>query len=250
MGLMPEPAVRELDDAYLFLRNLEHRLQYLDDAQTQRLPNSLEDRLKIAQSMGFSDWEGFEARLNQLRKKVAGHFEQVFGAPQVDQTSHPLAGLHALPDEAALERLDELGFSDSRKMLDLLRDFLGSSRYAGLPADNKAALDSLLPPLIDVSARQSRPDATLARILTLLESISRRAPYSAPAARVPANPGTGRQAGLRQPLGGAVPDPATAPARRDARRAHPDGAAGLGAETGRTARPHRVFPRRRRTADG
>jgi glutamate-ammonia-ligase adenylyltransferase len=177
MGLMPEPAVRELDDAYLFLRNLEHRLQYLDDAQTQRLPNSLEDRLKIAQSMGFSDWEGFEARLNQLRKKVAGHFEQVFGAPQVDQTSHPLAGLHALPDEAALERLDELGFSDSRKMLDLLRDFLGSNRYAGLPADNKAALDSLLPPLIDVSARQSHPDATLARILTLLESISRRAPY-------------------------------------------------------------------------
>ncbi len=177
MGLMPEAAVRELDEAYLFLRNLEHRLQYLDDAQTQRLPKAIEDRLKVAKSMGFSDWEGFETHLNHLRKKVAEHFEQVFGAPQEDQTSHPLAGLHALPDEAALARLDELGFSDSRKMLDLLREFVGSSRYAGLPATNKAALDSLLPPLIDVSARQSHPDATLSRILTLLENISRRAPY-------------------------------------------------------------------------
>jgi hypothetical protein len=34
----------ELRLAYVFLRNLEHRLQYLDDQQTQRLPTSDEDR--------------------------------------------------------------------------------------------------------------------------------------------------------------------------------------------------------------
>jgi glutamate-ammonia-ligase adenylyltransferase len=177
MGLMPEATVRELQDAYIFLRNLEHRIQYLDDAQTQMLPHGVEDRLRLAQAMGYADWEGFEAHLNTLRRKVSGHFEQVFGAPQEDQSSHPLAGLHHLSDAAALERLDELGFLDSRRMLDLLREFFGGTRYAGLPADNKAALDSLMPPLIQVSARQAHPDDTLARILTLLENIARRAPY-------------------------------------------------------------------------
>src|SRR3990167_2740247 len=34
-GQLPEAVVAELDAAYVFLRNLEHRLQYLDDQQTQ-----------------------------------------------------------------------------------------------------------------------------------------------------------------------------------------------------------------------
>ncbi len=177
MGLMPEATVRELQDAYILLRNLEHRIQYLDDAQTQMLPSGAEDRARLAQAMGHADWATFEARLGSLRRKVSGQFEQVFGAPQADQSGHPLAGLHQLSDELALERLDELGYADSRRMLDLLREFFGGSRYAGLPADNKAALDSLMPPLIQVAARQAHPDDTLARILTLLENIARRAPY-------------------------------------------------------------------------
>ncbi len=37
-GVLPAAAVSELRDAYVFLRNLEHRLQYRDDAQTQDLP--------------------------------------------------------------------------------------------------------------------------------------------------------------------------------------------------------------------
>ncbi len=34
-GQLPAPVVADLDTAYVFLRNLEHRLQYLDDRQTQ-----------------------------------------------------------------------------------------------------------------------------------------------------------------------------------------------------------------------
>ena len=37
-GLLPGGAVAALRDAYVFLRNLEHRLQYRDDRQTQTLP--------------------------------------------------------------------------------------------------------------------------------------------------------------------------------------------------------------------
>ena len=40
--LLDEKAVTELRDAYVFLRNLEHRLQYLDDEQTHALPEDAE----------------------------------------------------------------------------------------------------------------------------------------------------------------------------------------------------------------
>ena len=177
MNLLPETVADGLEEAYVFLRNLEHRLQYLDDAQTQRLPHSVEDRRRIAEAMGYRDWEGFEAHLNTLRKRVSGQFEQVFGAPQEDQSKHPLAGVCDLPPELARARLDEMGFADSAAALEKLQGLRGGSRYQSLPASNKAALEGLLPPLMDVASHFGNPDATLERILTLLETISRRAPY-------------------------------------------------------------------------
>jgi glutamate-ammonia-ligase adenylyltransferase len=179
LGLLPARQAEEMDASYVFLRNLEHRLQYLDDAQTQMLPNDVGDRRRIAEAMGYADWEGLESHLNSLRGKVAGQFEQVFGAPQEDQSGHPLAGLCELPEADALKRLVEAGFLEPQTPLDRLLALKGSSRYAGLPAANKAALDGLLPPLVEMAGRFANPMDTLARILDLLESIARRAPYLA-----------------------------------------------------------------------
>ncbi|MBP7579558.1 MAG: bifunctional [glutamate--ammonia ligase]-adenylyl-L-tyrosine phosphorylase/[glutamate--ammonia-ligase] adenylyltransferase, partial [Vogesella sp.] len=59
LRLLEPDTVTELLDAYTFLRNLEHRLQYLDDQQTQSLPASEENRQRIASSMGFASWQAF-----------------------------------------------------------------------------------------------------------------------------------------------------------------------------------------------
>jgi glutamate-ammonia-ligase adenylyltransferase len=177
--LLPEATAEDLENAYLFLRNLEHRLQYLDDAQTQSLPHGMEDRRRVAQAMGYADWEGLEAHLNSLRKRVSGQFEQVFGAPQEDQSTHPLAGVWQRPDEEAMDRLRVAGFHEPEAALAQLRALTQGSRYAALPAKNKAALDGLLPPLIEVAAHFPNAHDTLGRILDLLAAIARRAPYLA-----------------------------------------------------------------------
>src|SRR4249920_458151 len=57
--LLTEDSVQELKAAYTFLRNLEHRLQYLDDRQTQTLPAGDADRRLIAASMGHPDYAAF-----------------------------------------------------------------------------------------------------------------------------------------------------------------------------------------------
>jgi len=177
--LLPEQAAQSLEAAYTFLRNLEHRLQYLDDAQTQNLPRNDADKQRVALSMGFEHWEALLATLTPKRKLVMAQFEQVFGAPQEDQSSHPLAGVWLRPDEEACTVLQACSYRFPETVLQQLRAHTRGSRYASLPARNKAALEGLLPPLIEVAAHFPNADVTLGRILDLLEAISRRAPYLA-----------------------------------------------------------------------
>ncbi|MES2408565.1 MAG: bifunctional [glutamate--ammonia ligase]-adenylyl-L-tyrosine phosphorylase/[glutamate--ammonia-ligase] adenylyltransferase [Pseudomonadota bacterium] len=187
-GLLPESAVTQLLAAYVFLRNLEHRLQYLDDAQTQTLPVQPDDHLRIATSMGFADYPAFLDALNTHRHHVSRHFDQVFAAPQTDESSHPLAGLWqgALEDVDALATLAELGYSAPAEVCNRLRQIRSSTRYTTLPASNRARFDTLMPALIEVAAGCNPPDATLTRILDLLETVARRDSYLALLVEYPA----------------------------------------------------------------
>src|SRR5258707_10683369 len=89
--LLPDAAFAELSEAYVFLRRLEHRLQYLDDAQTHELPSRTEDRALVAQAMGFDSWDAFRAALGAHRARVSSQFEQVFSVEEVPK--HALAPL-------------------------------------------------------------------------------------------------------------------------------------------------------------
>jgi glutamate-ammonia-ligase adenylyltransferase len=177
-GLLPPQTAAELTDAYVFLRRLEHRLQYLDDAQTHRLPSGDEDRRLIAESMGFSSWEAFDAALESHRARVSRHFEDVFstgGAPR-----HALAPLWSEEDRGALEaQLGGLGFRDPGNTAARLHAVRAASRYRSLPQASRERFDALAPRVIEQSSRCRNPDATLARCMDLVETVSRRAAYLA-----------------------------------------------------------------------
>ncbi|MBM3345899.1 MAG: bifunctional [glutamate--ammonia ligase]-adenylyl-L-tyrosine phosphorylase/[glutamate--ammonia-ligase] adenylyltransferase, partial [Betaproteobacteria bacterium] len=67
-----------LRNAYDFLRRVEHRIQYLDDAQTHELPQDAGDRRLLARAMGFAGWPAFMAALDAHRTAVSRQFEQTF----------------------------------------------------------------------------------------------------------------------------------------------------------------------------
>jgi glutamate-ammonia-ligase adenylyltransferase len=173
--LLPGAAVAELRDAYVFLRRLEHRIQYLDDAQTHELPERVEDRALVAAAMGFGSWDAFLAALNGHRARVSWHFEQVFAIEE--RPRHALAPLwHGEP---SAPRLAELGFRDAEASARRLGVVRSGARYAGLPQASRERFDALVPLLIEACAAQDDPDATLARSLEFAETISRRAAYLA-----------------------------------------------------------------------
>jgi len=78
LGLMPRATVDGLIAAYDWLRAAEHRVQYVDDAQTHHLPPSDEGRARIAAMMGAPDAATLLADYDRLREFVAGVFDEVF----------------------------------------------------------------------------------------------------------------------------------------------------------------------------
>lgn len=179
-GILNADAVRELHVAYVFLRNLEHRLQYRDDQQTQMLPSDPDELSMLAGSMGFPDAAGFTAVLTTHRAAVSRHFEAIFG--EEDQGEHPLTLLwHHGPEDAdaAQTQLAGMGYRRQADVEDRIARFRHGSRYRQMPADSQRRLDRLAPAAIAAAASRSDPDATLERLLQLFESISRREAYLA-----------------------------------------------------------------------
>ncbi|MGB4226382.1 MAG: bifunctional [glutamate--ammonia ligase]-adenylyl-L-tyrosine phosphorylase/[glutamate--ammonia-ligase] adenylyltransferase [Candidatus Dechloromonas phosphoritropha] len=177
--LIPATAEDELRAAYIFLRRLEHRLQYIEDRQTHMLPANPADRASVARSMEFPDWPSLLAVLDDHRDRVNRHFEEIFSDPEAGE--HPLTGLWLgqIDDDTAIESLGELGYSQPRDTIFRLAALRASSRYVQLASANRSRLDAIGPRLIEAAATTSDPDTTLVRCLNFVETVSRRGAYLA-----------------------------------------------------------------------
>jgi len=152
-NLLPAHAVQELSAAYLFLRNVEHRLQYLDDAQRHDLPQDGEDQARLARMCRFSSWSEFKTQLEMHRAAVSRHFEAVFAESK--QAAEPW------PEHPRLAALR------------------ASQRYAALPDESRRRLDALVPALARAARATPDSETTLVRGIDLVEAIASRAAYLA-----------------------------------------------------------------------
>jgi len=182
-GELQADVVQRLDDSYVFLRNLEHRLQYLDDQQTQMLPEGEEQRAIIARAMGFADYAALLDELDPLREFVSAQFEAVFGSKQGESDDNVW---QANGDRDLLAvQLGTAGYSDTTELADILIQMRSSSRYRQLPEISRQRMDSLVPRFIKLCAAEKNADDALHRALNLLEAIARRAAYLAFLAEYP-----------------------------------------------------------------
>ena len=211
-GLLDATAARELLDAYDYLRRLEHRLQYLDDAQTHTLPKSEPDRELIAQSMGAPDYAAFIDELNRHRQRVSLRFNAAFAAdraradkgadsadnkrndrddrnrhaatkPESTRSAFEAVWAATIEPQDAENLLSQAGFRDPGATLAHLQALRTGARYARLPATSQTRFDALVPQLIaaaaDTPAPAPAPDITFGRCLHVLEAVAGRATYLA-----------------------------------------------------------------------
>jgi len=105
-ALMPQASADALAQAYVFLRRVEHRIQYLDDQQTHILPTSDDDLNWIARTMGYANSCPFLSQLDEHREMVAQEFDRLLGGPAERECTS--CGNAAANSIAAASDLDDL----------------------------------------------------------------------------------------------------------------------------------------------
>lgn len=155
--LLPARAVEELAHAYRFLRDSEHRIQALHDQQTQMLPVDTEDRLRVAQAMGFDDWPAYVAELGRQRDIVHGHFRDVISLRDDEDAAEALPSPEDWP--APVQAL------------------LAGRAISQLSGTGRERLDRLLPLLVRACRDHDNGEQALQRIIPLIEATLRRSAY-------------------------------------------------------------------------
>jgi len=181
-GQLELDAVVELSSAYRFLRRIEHRLQYLDDAQTHALPEHADDQARVAWAMGFANYDGLLMELDDHRQTVARHFAAVFADPNEQHHRLDPVWCDADGQNSHADELTKLGFRDTAALCGRLAAIRAGSRYQQMSEQAKSRFDALVPRAVQAAssaAGASNPDDTLSRMLDLLEAIGRRSAYLA-----------------------------------------------------------------------
>lgn len=77
-GWIEEKTRNELSEAYLFLRDVEHRIQMVADEQTHCLPETNEDVANIGKMIGCKSYDDFAQILLYHLNIVQYYYSQLF----------------------------------------------------------------------------------------------------------------------------------------------------------------------------
>ncbi|WP_151803339.1 bifunctional [glutamate--ammonia ligase]-adenylyl-L-tyrosine phosphorylase/[glutamate--ammonia-ligase] adenylyltransferase [Acinetobacter guillouiae] len=165
-GLLDHQSVEDLEDAYLFLRRVEHAIQALNDQQTQSLPTEPELRQRIIDTLGFDDWAAFIDFLNQKRSKVTFQFEHLIKEKGLDSPIESFSQLES--------QLNEILDSNAQN---LIHEFWYGHAIKKLPAKAVQRLKEFWPHLVEAVLQSNSPQVALMRLMPLVESVMRRTVY-------------------------------------------------------------------------
>jgi glutamate-ammonia-ligase adenylyltransferase len=188
LGLVPTTVGTELDNAYCFLRNTEHRLQEMADQQTHDLPTGTNERLLLAGAMGFETAEAFDAVLEGHRSTVHAHFQQLLEPREEfspsDRQRRDDDNLTALWLEVesggdAKAMLAGVGFDTPDEVFRQLIHLKEDPRTRALSHEGRSRLDRLIPLVLKAARRAESPDHALGRMLEIIGAIQQRTNYLA-----------------------------------------------------------------------
>jgi len=155
-------AEREMREAYLFLRTIEHRLQMLNDEQTHRLPRDKEALNRFARFCGTRP-DLFRRKMTHHLSRVVYHYALLFEhAPDLATDLGSLVFTGVVDDPETLETLAKLGFKNPALAVETVRGWHFGRKAAVQTARAREVLTELVPDLLTTFAGSGAPDAALA----------------------------------------------------------------------------------------
>ena len=181
-GLMKPETAEKLREAYIFLRRIEHRIQFLDDQQTHLLPTNDDDLRWIAASLGLSCGKNaceLLDRLGETREFVSTEFDTLLhdgrappprnGGCRSGSCTGPKAQLES---ETWLDRLPpELG--------ERVRLFAENPRVQNLREESRLRIAKLVQRAVDEIRSGNCSVVAATRFVDWIEPLLRRESYLA-----------------------------------------------------------------------
>ena len=174
-GLMPVPTAAALGQAYIFLRHVEHRIQYLDDQQTHALPTRDDDLAWIAHTMGYSNSCALLHALDAHRELVAAEFDRLLGGAKDCKGCGKTAAQTPAPELGELlEHLSNQWPVQFRARLQLWRSH---PKVLGLRDESRARLSLLVQRTAQWLVQGSVTEEAALRVVDWMEPLLRRDSY-------------------------------------------------------------------------
>ena len=176
-GLMPQATADALSAAYVFLRQVEHRIQYLDDQQTHVLPTRDDDLDWIAQTLGFAGTCDFLIALDAHREVVAQEFDTLLGSDRDCKTCNGKNGKNGGGREHA--ELESVLGDFKGPVRERLAQWVDSPRVLTLREDARGRLTRLLQRTAQWLAEGRITEIAVLRMADWIEPLLRRESYLA-----------------------------------------------------------------------
>ena len=163
----------QLSEAYLILRDLEHRVQMLEDDQTHSLPADDNRRADVAALYGQDDLAAFDRAMESLLVGVNRTYGELFDdGEELSSSFGSLVFTGVENDPGTLETLKRMGFTVASSVSDTIRSWHHGRIPATRTARGRELFTRLAPRLLEATAATGAPDAAFRRFATFFSGLS------------------------------------------------------------------------------
>ena len=191
-GYLPPARARHLAEAYLFLRDVEHKLQLVSGLQTHTLPRDEVGIRQLAARLRMGKGERAPVRLRatlrkhrelvakQFRETLAGGEEEsLTWISDVARTAWRAASDRAAADQTAERGLLALGFAHPKESSTSLEMLTRGSPHAPASPRRFELLETLGPVLLDEISKLPDPDLALRNLADFIAAVGARTSFLA-----------------------------------------------------------------------
>ena len=158
-GFVSDQDFQILSGHYAVLRRYEHAAQMMADAQTHKIPEDANEKIRFMRLLGYNDEEHFDQEALLVFSEVHQVFSDLF--PEVGGLSSSHGNLvftGVEPGPQTLKTLDKLGYQDGENVWHKMAAWLGGRVPATRSERAREILTNLAPIIIESCSETGLPD--------------------------------------------------------------------------------------------
>ncbi|MDV6331920.1 bifunctional [glutamine synthetase] adenylyltransferase/[glutamine synthetase]-adenylyl-L-tyrosine phosphorylase [Asticcacaulis sp. 201] len=168
------PAVaKELKQAYIRLRDWEHRVQMIQDEQTHELPENEDDRMRVAVLSGFSNLSRFDLAVSRTLRLVNSHYGELFSESEPLSSSFGSLVFTGVEDDPeTIKTLQRMGFENPEQVAATIRSWHHGRIPATRSERGRELFTRLVPRLLEALNETGTPSIAFNRFASFFSTLN------------------------------------------------------------------------------